>query len=599
MTFEASPRDALVLLSLSMLAFLVYFGSIMNTAYNNNSLLLLAVFIAAVLVFLVIVRDSLIPEKFYPFVIATISFCLVFQVLWISPYLIGYIDTHLEYFLFESVKSTGRWNIDLPYFYDSALSVTILPAMVQSLLGVDDTALFKTMYPLTIAFVPVVLFLAYRYIVDSKRAFLSSIVFMSYTAYFSEVSFIGKQDMAELIVASLILLTYGGRTVRRSGRAATIMILMVGLVFAHYSSLYLYLGIVFSSFLFLAALKKKSVISPSFIAILLVFALCWYVFTARGTALTSLAQLGHLLYSSFFTDFFKTSTRGTVVLMFFGIGVASAIVNRIDLMVQYSIQFFILVGVLTLWKRRKSVNGEFLAYASISLILVVSGIVVPYFSSTLRESRIYQFSLIFLAPACVLGGEIIFSGLSCMTSKLRQRSWHVSLPNSERSMTFVLCVIILFLLFNTGFINEISGGPPTTVALGLNRMRESNEQRLAILLYGLYLPEQDYAGARWISSYVLQNQTVCGDNPSMTEALLAYARIPLVWNGVDAYVPPLLPGSSPGCRYVYLSYLNMVKGIVIDDYPYAIYPTSAFSSLDYERNRIYSDGAPVILALEQ
>jgi uncharacterized membrane protein len=583
-----------------MFPFLVYFGSIMNTAYNNNALLLLAVFLVAALAFLVCLRDGLIPEKFYPFVIATISFCLIFQVLWISPYLVGYVDTHDEYFLFQLVKSTGRWNPSLPDFYDSTLSVTILPAMVQSLLAVGDTALFKTMYPLTFTFVPVVLFLAYRNIVDSKRAFLSSILFMSYTAYFSEVSFIGKQETAELIVAALLLLTYGGRNIKRSGRSIMMMILLVGLVFAHYSSLYLYLGIVFLSFPLLAALKKKSVISSTFMAIFLVFALCWYVLTARGTAVTEVVQIGQLMFSSFFSDFFQPATRGGVVLMFFGIGITQALVNWINLMVQYSIQLFIILGVLTLWKRRKSVNGQFLSYASISLFLVVSGIVVPYFSSSLNESRIYQFALIFLAPACVLGGEAVFRSLSYATATLRQRSWHVSLPNSNRSLTFASCVIILFLLFNTGFINEISGAPPNSFALGMNRIRGSSNPRLVAYSYAVYLPEQDYASARWLSNYMVLNQHVCADSISTFGVLLAYAAIA----PQAPYTPELRPPSTGySCEYTYyyayLSYANTVKGIVDDSYPYALYPISEFSNLDYGRNRIYSNNGTVILASEQ
>ena len=592
MTFETSPRDALVLLSLSMLPFLVYFGSIMNTAYNNNALLLLAVFLVAVLAFLVCIRDSLIPEKFYPFVIATISFCLIFHVLWISPYLVGYKDVHLEYFLFQLVGSTGRWNTDLPYFYNSALSITILPAMVQSLLALDGTALFKTMYPLTFTFVPVVLFLAYRKIVDGKRAFLSTVLFMSYTAYFTEVSFIGKQDIAELIVASLILLTYGGPNIKRSGKSITIVILILGLVFAHYSSLYLYLAFVFLSFPLLAALKRKSAISPTFMTLSLVLALFWYIYTAGGAALAQLAQFGNRLYSSFISDFFQPAARGGVVLQFFGIGVRPALVNSINLMVQYSIQFFIIAGVLTLWKRRKSVNGEFLSYASIGLTLVVAGVVVPYFASSINMSRIYQFALIFLSPACVLGGEILFRTLSYATSTLRQRSWHVSLPSSNRSLTFVSCVIILFLLFNTGFINELSSASPTSFTLGMNRIRGSNDPGLVTYLYNVYLPEQDYTGARWFSNHMLQNQSVCGDYVSRFDILLAYARIPLEEQG--AGVPLLYPGFTPNCFYIYLSYENVVRGIVTTTQ--FNYPFSDFTNIDYGRNRVYSNGATVILA---
>jgi uncharacterized membrane protein len=162
-----------------------------------------------------------------------------------------------------------------------------------------------------------------------------------------------------------------------------------------------------------------------------------------------------------------------------------------------------------------------------------------------------------------------------------------------------MCLIILFLLFNTGFINEISGAPPNSFALGMNRIRTSNDPRLISFLYGAIVMEQDHAGARWISKYMLQNQTVCADATSTFDFLLSYAGIPLG----ETYAPTLRPSSTGwSCNYntyyVYLNYENTVKGIVVDNYPFGIYPTSDFSNLFYERNKIYSNGATVILASE-
>lgn len=145
------------------------------------------------------------PEKLYPLVIVTFSFCLLFHIQWMSPHLMGG-DIHLEYFVFELTKSSGHWNVAIPLFYNSALSVTILPTIVQSVIAADDTALFKTMYPLSFSLVPLIMYLAYRYVTDSKRAFVSAVFLMSYTSYFFGVSFIAKQEIAEVILSLLILL---------------------------------------------------------------------------------------------------------------------------------------------------------------------------------------------------------------------------------------------------------------------------------------------------------------------------------------------------------------------------------------------------------
>jgi len=594
LTFEISPRDALTLLLLPVFAFLVYIGSIMNTAYGDNSLLLLTVFLVAALAFLVCLPGNIIPEKSYPFLIEAISFCLIFHVLWISPHLVGYNDVHLEYFLFQSVKNTGRWNTNFPINYNSALSITILPVIVQSLVNVDDTTLFKTMYPLALTFVPVVLFLAYRKLVDPKRAFLSAVFFIAYTSYFREVSLIGKEDIAQLIIASLILLTYGTSTIRRSREPITMMILGVGLVASHYSSANLYIGFVLLSLPLLVAFRKKSVISSTFATLFLLFALGYYVYASGGAVFTSTVQFVKGLYASFFSDFFQPAARGEVVLKFFGVGIRPALVNSINLIVQYSIQLLIVTGVVGLWKRRKSANGEFVSYASIGLVLVIAGVLLPYAASSINMSRIYQFTLIFLSPACVLGGESIFRTFSHVLFTLREHSWHVGLPNSNKSLTFTSCVIILFLLFNTGLINEISGAPPISFTLGMNRIRASNDPGLVTFLYNVYLPEQDHEGARWFSYYMWRDQSVCGDYVTRFDILLAYSGIPLEKGG--AAVPLLYPWSVPRCTYVYLSYENLVKGIVTT---YSTtYHISEFSNLEYRRDRIYSNGATVILSLE-
>jgi len=536
------------------------------------------------------------PENLYPLAIASISFCLLYQVLWMSPYLIGW-DVHDEYFLFESVKSSGHWILGYYDTYNSALSVTILPAMVQPLLAADDTAIFKTMYPLAFSVVPVIMYLAYKYVVDSKRAVISAIFLMSYSAYFSEVSFIGKQEIAEVIFALLILLTLSRSRAKGYGMSMTMMILIAGLIVSHYSSSYIYLSFLFLSYILLAGLKRPSVVPFSFVVLSALLAFCWYIYTAGGAAFTTLVQFGDRVYVSVISEFFNPGTRGQVVLEFFGIGVRPALVNSIDLLVHWSIQVFIVVGVVTLWKRRKSVNGDFLSYACISLFLLVSSVLLPYFESGINMSRIYQIALIFLSPACVLGGERIFGTLSQTLSALRPSSWHPNLSNRDRNLVSASCIIIVFLLFNTGVIHEISGAPPISISLGLNRMRGSNDPGLVTFLYGTYFPEQDHTSALWLSKYIPDNEkyipdTVCGDRASRLHVLLSYAGIPLEEGG--AAVPLMHPGSEPSCTYVYLSYMNAIEGFGYGPKERESWSMSEVSNFLNDRNRIYSGGSDIL-----
>jgi uncharacterized membrane protein len=602
LTGEASPRDMILVLAFLVLPVLTYFGSMLNAA-NNNSLLLMMIFLVAVVAFAISLPGDLIPQKFYPLAIITISFCLLFHVQWISPYLVGYGDDTVEYFIFEAVRSSGHWSPAIPELYNSALSVTILPTMVQSILAVDDTTIFKTLYPLAFSLVPAVLYLAYRDVVGSKRAFVSSLFFMSYTAYFLEVSFIGKQEIAEIILASLILLTFRGRSEpKHSGRAIAMMVLIAGLIASHYSLSYVYISFLLLSWLAMAALKKRSVITLSFVALSAVLALGWYIFTAGGSVFFALVQFANSVFGTMISELFNPTSRGSTVLKFFGVGIRTSIVNTIDLLVQYSIQLFIIVGVIGLWKQRKVVNLEFISYASIALFLLVSSIVIPNFAQRLNVTRIYQIALIFLSPACVLGGESLFKRLFQLLSVLTTGSWHARLSNSDRNLRFAASIIILFLLFNTGFVNEIAGAAPSTFSLGFNRIRESNDPQLLEYLYSTYIPEQDFMSTRWLYAYMVRSSSVCGDYTSGTQVLLAYSGIPLQQGGLlkegGANITLLYPGSTASCGYIYLRYQNVIYGTGdASQYhvPY-LWHMSGITDLVNDRNVIYSNGGSNVLS---
>ena len=328
-------------------------GSVLNIAHNN-SILLIVVLAVCLFAFAVCLPGNLIPEKFYPLVILTISFCLLFQVLWLSPYIMGN-DSYSEYFVFELVAKTGHWSQNYPNLYEQAISVTILPAIVQTLISADGTAIFKAMYPLAFSLVPVIMYQAYRYIVDSKRAFLSAVLLMSYSSFFQTVSFIGKEEIAQVIFCLLLLFIYKGRS-GSYAKSFVMLLLIAGLTISHYSSAYVFGAYVLLSLPIGIMLKMKRTISSSFVATLGLLAIAWTIYTAQGIAFNRLAQLGYQVYEGTVSQFFNSASREPMILKAFGVGVTPSPVNSIDLLVYYVIQFFIVVGLVRLWKQRKSLN---------------------------------------------------------------------------------------------------------------------------------------------------------------------------------------------------------------------------------------------------
>ena len=581
------------MLALFLLPLLTLAGANTVISLQNNTLLLLALFLNGVLVLIICLPINLVSQRLYPIAIWVISFCLLFQILGTSPYLMG-TDVNLEYFLFEGVKSSGHWYSGSAELYNGLLSVTVLPTIIQSVLAVDDTTVFKVAYPIVFSFAPVILYLAYRHVIGAKGAFLSAVLFMSYISYYQEVNFIERQMIAEVILASLILVTLSSSL--RSKTIATLpIILIIGLVASHYSTMYVYVFISLVSWIVLRILKRRTVNTLPIIGLALVVAVGWYTYTASGVAFTRLLDVVAIVSQTFSSQFFSPQSRGTLVVKALGIGVNPTLMNRMFLYTDYLIQALIVVGAIKLWTERKNraIRGELLGYTCAGLCFLGLGILVPSLAAGLGSTRVYQLSLVFISPACVIGGEAIFTRLFRLFST-RHRS--VSQPRLNINLTLVSCIIVLFLLFNTGFMHQVSGDKPISPSLGYNQLRASNVTGLVTYFHSDYIQAQDVASSRWLSTYAADNLKTCGDIFSRWTVMNSYGGIP---QSQQPNTPLLYPGAyGPGCEYFYLSYMNVVNGIGVGPTGWLgqTWSTLEVSDLLVSRNTVYSNGGSNILA---
>ena len=63
--------------------------------------------------------------------------------------------------------------------YNAMLSITILPTVYSNMLGMDPELVFKIIYPLIFAFVPIALYALWKPYIGKKFAFLASFLFMA------------------------------------------------------------------------------------------------------------------------------------------------------------------------------------------------------------------------------------------------------------------------------------------------------------------------------------------------------------------------------------------------------------------------------------
>jgi len=177
----------------------------------------------------------------------------------------------------------------------------------------------------------------------------------------------------------------------------------------------------------------------------------------------------------------------------------------------------------------------------------------------------------FLTPYIVIGSKSIFS---LIKNHLR---YNIHL----KSVSFIL---VLYFIFNVGFVNYITKDKPISPPLDMNRMKKENEIKVKYLFYGPYIPEQDYFSTIWLSTNINTQIIIYSDYISKWHVLHSYGtKFQKLYDLLNSTI--LLHG-----EYIYLNQLNSVEGIIVTHPRYQVYFTSDISSLLDKNNKIYSNG---------
>ncbi len=157
-------------------------------------------------------------------------------------YLTGH-DIQTEYQVFQLTRAHGRWEIALFHnAYNACLSITILPTEFADLGHVDGPYVYKVFYQIMFAVAPVLVYTIARRYWPIATAMLAAIFFISFPTFFTDLPFINRQEIALVFVCVAVLASTQDRWgVRR--RRLTFLAACVGVEISHYSSMYIFLGI--------------------------------------------------------------------------------------------------------------------------------------------------------------------------------------------------------------------------------------------------------------------------------------------------------------------------------------------------------------------
>jgi uncharacterized membrane protein len=147
-------------------------------------------------------------------------------------------DIQREYKVFMLTLTHLRW--DMAYYqdaYNACLSITILPTVVRQILGINEVFVYKTVFQMLFAIVPVLVYLITRRYSTRLIALLASIYFIAFPTYAQDMPMLNRQEVAFLFMG-LIFLTMFNDTWSLNRRRLLVAGLGLGVVLSHYSTTY-------------------------------------------------------------------------------------------------------------------------------------------------------------------------------------------------------------------------------------------------------------------------------------------------------------------------------------------------------------------------
>lgn len=535
-------------LLLCLVPFLSIFGTRLVT-FNHNNIPLMLLMIAIAVIVILITLGKFIPRNLYPLAVFVIGLSLVFHQSLLSQFLTpARGDASYELFLAQNVLVNARWDFTMPSTVNGMLSVSMVTPIFSEIAGITITWLFKAVYPLLLALVPLGLYRIFQKQTNDKIAFLSCFFFMSVSAFYSEVIGNTRMIIAELFILLLILLMID-KNMNRLKSAVLFIIFCFSLVVSHYALSYIYIFCLIFAWLIVILMdsqvirrlrdnlssklsrqnnkgyistpmvEKGKMVSLNLVALVVVIAFAWYMYTSGSASFIQIVRVGKHIASNIFGGILNPETVEGLQMM---LATTYGPLGHMTKAINYVNQIFIIIGVLTLVLQRfsskanillgASLEGEmrfgkeYTAFSYVTMMICFASVSVSYFTSAFNIARLYHIMLFFLAPFYVIGGMVVLKWIVALKHAVQTNLFsnkktvnRVSLQNKGNLLILVLIASILFHFFTTGFVYTVAGSG-NSLALDYGSQ-----------LWRITQPE-DVAAARWLYAHSVSGGIYIEDN---------------------------------------------------------------------------------------
>jgi uncharacterized membrane protein len=223
---------------LVLLPFLSTAGATMLNNAGPNWLALGAVALAGIVMFGLAWTKRLPLQGLYSLALYSVTLTLLLGTSMRGWEVTGH-DVMQEFQVFQLTTLNSLW--DMKFYQDAymaCLSITILPTILQKLSGIPDLYVFKLWFQILFAFIAPLMYAGLRTYVPRKLAFLAAIVFITFPAFLTDIMMLNRQEVA-IFCFALALFAALDKKLPRPSRHILMILLLGGMVLAHYSTSYI------------------------------------------------------------------------------------------------------------------------------------------------------------------------------------------------------------------------------------------------------------------------------------------------------------------------------------------------------------------------
>lgn len=547
-------------------------------------------FVFAIFVFLVLFAKRVSVNQ-RATIIFLISLSLLYQTIFLSSFLFGQ-DIHLEDYIMQNVLNSGIWITSIPINVNAMLSITVLGPYLSSIPNITSTSALMFVYPIIFSLVPVCLYFVWMGQTNEKIAYIAVIFFVSLFIFYGEMLQLARQEIAELFFAVFLLALFDSK-LEKLTKKMLLIIFFLSVIVSHYGTAYIAIGFLIGSLavnwfieyipelrkymstskigtnsIAFSSPKKTVEYTGTLVLLFLVFAIGWYAYNSSATNLDSIGTFFNNLISSIMDETVNTAPQGMAIVT-----INIDFLHTITKALQLLFQLLIMIGFLlvVIGKSKWKFHSTYLAISSMALLVLGFSLFLPYFASAFNTTRIYQISLILLAPFFAVAILGLFDGYSKIITKLK--------PAKRRTtgVNFIIGILLVcFILMNSGTVYELLNDNPTPI-------RESTS------VDTLYFNNMEILGARWI----------CQERVNYTMYADDYRRY-LIGNFDWIHSQSLSQGyPNRNSSYIFLGYYNLINDEVLVTNGSGALTSNSYVKISHSfemRNVIYrSNGAEVYL----